>query len=659
MRSKRRAYRLAPLAAAIAVAGLQPALGQEQEESTSLSNIVVTAAGYEQTVRDAPASISVISREELERNTYRNVTDALRSIPGVLVTGSGNNPDISIRGMPADYTLLLVDGRRQGTSQVGIRGDRVHQVDWLPPLAAIERIEVIRGPMSTLYGSDAIGGVINVITRRVADEWHGSLRGETLLQEHGRSGNEYRGQAYLSGPIVEDLLGLHVTGQYTHRQEDEGIEDGYQQRDMQNLTARLTLTPGENHDFFLEASAQQRESLRRPSYTLAPCEPGDEDCTNTENRVDRHYVSLGHTGRWGAATSDSYIQQEELENRNNGITMTNTTANTSWVTALDAHILTLGAHVGHQELNDSNENVGWSSAERISRTSWALFVEDEWWLTDSFALTGGLRLDHDDDYGSHLSPRLYGVWHVVPEWTVKGGVSTGYRAPTLKQQSRGWAEGSRGGDIYGNPDLDPETSVNTELALLYHGHSGIEAGVTLFHSDFTDKILRNQWDDCPYELCGDDTSGTFFMNVQEVETMGVEGTLSVPVTEALRLSGSYTYTESDLQDGDSGSEGYSLVRVPRHLVSARIDWAASDRLDGWIQTSYRSRETNSFSAGGGVAGLQPAYGLADAGGSYQLTDQTQLLFGIYNLFDRDFTDDSRYNNVEDGRHLWLGINVDF
>src|SRR5690625_4414446 len=131
---------------------------------TRLDTIVVTASGFEQLVEDAPASISVIPREELEKKAYRDVTDALRDVPGVLITGGGSASDISVRGMAPAYTMILIDGKRQNSRETrpNADGPGIEQ-GWLPPVQAIERIEVIRGPMSSLYGSDAVGGVINII----------------------------------------------------------------------------------------------------------------------------------------------------------------------------------------------------------------------------------------------------------------------------------------------------------------------------------------------------------------------------------------------------------------------------------------------------------------------------------------------------------------
>lgn len=190
-------------------------------QDNPVEHLVVTATGYQQTELEAPSSISVITRDEIEQRAYRDLTDALKGIPGVTVTSGGSRQDISIRGMPADYTAILVDGRKQSGRQTQVSSSGGYEQDWLPPLAMIERIEIIRGPMSTLYGSDAIGGVINIITRKDFATWQGSLRAETVLQEDSDYGNFYQGQLSLAGPIYRDKLSASLSGLYQQQQEDD------------------------------------------------------------------------------------------------------------------------------------------------------------------------------------------------------------------------------------------------------------------------------------------------------------------------------------------------------------------------------------------------------------------------------------------------------
>lgn len=141
---------------------------------------IVSAAGYEQNIVDAPASVYVITKEELGKKSFNDLTEILKNVPGVYVTGGSAYKDISIRGMGSEYTLYLIDGKPMNgneaynlnSNQVGIAANS------LPPVSMIERIEVIKGPMSSLYGSEALGGIINIITKKVPNEWSGNIKTE-------------------------------------------------------------------------------------------------------------------------------------------------------------------------------------------------------------------------------------------------------------------------------------------------------------------------------------------------------------------------------------------------------------------------------------------------------------------------------------------------
>ncbi|MBZ5486177.1 ligand-gated channel protein [Halomonas aquamarina] len=643
------------LATAVGSFAASSALAQETE---ALSNMVVTASGFEQQVNDAPASISVLSREQLERGHYQNVTDALRDVPGVTVTGGGagdNGHDISIRGMPAQYTLILVDGRPQNSRESRPNGSAGFEQDWLPPLQAIERIEVVRGPMSTLYGSDAIGGVINVITRKVAQQWHGNVQLDTVLQQSSDAGDSRQANFYLSGPLVSDTLGLQLYGRASRRDEDD-IINGYEDKQLQSLTARLSLAAADNHDVTFEAgiTEQERQSLVGRSAPAEGCRGG---CVDSFDEFTNRHMALTHSGRFDIGTTETFVQRENSENRSRDIEITNTTAKTSLVMPLGMHMLTLGGSYERQSLEDNTTNQI-SDRKTLDQNQWALFVEDEWMLTDTWTLTGGIRLDESDKYSSHVSPRLYSVWNLTPDWTLKGGVSTGYRSPNIRETAPDWGQISRGGNVYGNPDLKPETSLNKELALYYGNEDGVNGSLTVFHNDFDDKITRVA---CPIAICdaGANEYGsdpTYRINVDEAVTRGVEVSLSAPLNASLDLTGSYTFTDSEQKSGEYA--GSPLTQLPRHQVSASLDWQVSNRLSQWTKVTYRGKESQPVTGPSANSITAPSYTFVDTGLGYQLNDNTQLKAGIYNLLDEEITYDE-YGYVEDGRRVWLGLSVDF
>ena len=630
----------------------------ESGDSHELGQVTVTASGHAQQLEDAPASISVITREQIEQRYYQDATDALRDIPGVIITGGGSGDrgnDIVIRGMPSQYTLILVDGKPVSTRETRPNGSAGFEQDWLPPLQSIERIEVVRGPMSTLYGSDAIGGVINVITRKVAEEWGGAVQLDTIIQDDSRSGDIQQGNFSLSGPLLADTLGLQVYGRASSRQEDRFV-DGFEEKNLKNLNARLSFTPTDNQDFTLEAgqTKQDRRSLIGYSAPATGCRGG---CTDSDNEYTREVLALSHTGRWDFGTTDSYVQREEAENLTREMKVTNTSAKTALVAPLGDHLLTVGANFEKEELSDRTSNQI-SNRTDVDASKWALFAEDEWMLPGNVSVTGGLRLDDDENYGSHVSPRLYGVWGMAPRWTLKGGVSTGFRSPSLREITPDWGQTSRGGDVYGNPDLEPETSVNKELGLYFNAGRDLQANVTVFHNDFKDKITRIA---CPPSVCpgGPNQFGsdpTYRVNVDEAVTRGVEAAVSTTLARTLDLTLSYTYTDSEQKSGEY--KGEPLNQVPKHLASLQADWRVTGRLSPWLAVRYRGEESQPTTGPSSSSIVAPSNTLVDAGLAFKLTPQATLNTGVYNIADKEIFQDE-YGYVEDGRRYWLGMRVSF
>ena len=206
--------------------------GQVSAQSTSADNkaevsapelakVVVSAAGFEQKITDAPASISVVTAEELNKRPYTTLLDAVRELEGVDIgetrdkTGQGT---ISLRGMGSDYTLILVDGRRQNNhGDIYPNNFGGNQFGHMPPMDSVERIEVIRGPASTLYGADAMGGVINIITKKVSNKWQGSVSLSGTAQTDDAYGDDSTVDFNVMGPLIANKLGVAVRGSLYNR----------------------------------------------------------------------------------------------------------------------------------------------------------------------------------------------------------------------------------------------------------------------------------------------------------------------------------------------------------------------------------------------------------------------------------------------------------
>ena len=633
-----------------------PVMAADNPEET----MVVTASSTEQNLKDAPASISVITQQDLQRKPVQNLKEVLKEVPGVQLTNEGDNRQgVSIRGLSSSYTLILVDGKRVNSRNAVFRHNDF-DLNWIP-VDAIERIEVVRGPMSSLYGSDALGGVVNIITRKVGKSWHGSVTADTTIQEHRDRGDTYNGQFFTSGPLIDDVLGVKVYGSLSKREKDDQQPtstgetpriEGFTSRDA---NVEFNWTPNENHDIDF---AYGRDRQDRDSDSLA------------KDRLERETWAIGHNGRWDSGNSELRFYGEKLDNKDPAstgtITSESNTLDGKYVLPIGAinQLVTFGGEYRHDKLKDPVNLTGGNSSE-TSASQYALFLEDEWRIIDPLALTAGLRMDDHETYGDHWSPRAYLVYNATDTLTVKGGWSTAFKAPSLLQLSPDWTTGSCRGacEIVGSPDLKPETSESYELGLYYAGEEGwlegVTASVTTFQNDIDDMINIDRTQSRTLapsysNFVGFNSDGEpifRYYNVNKARIRGVETELKVPFNDQWKLTVNYTYNDGrDL----SGGGNKPLSSLPFHTANGTLDWTPLEDWSFYVSGNYTGEQratTNATTATGG-------YVIWNAGAAWQATKNVKLRTGVMNLGDKDLSrEDYSYN--EDGRRYFVAMDYRF
>lgn len=664
-------------ALAIGIAAACLPAGVQADESSQLEPVVVTASGYEQVISDAPASISVITGEQLNKQSYTDITDAMDNVPGVYVTGGGNSQDISIRGMDNSYTLYMIDGRPLSAGRsVNTNGNDEGKQIGLPPISMIERVEVIRGPMSSLYGSQAMGGVINIITKKVADDWSGSVTTEYTHSLNDISNDGQQLSFYTSGPLIDGLLGLKVHGNWTGYEESDyqGSDDNAESTpdsDIRQGGAEFTLTPDEDNAFTLGYTASKKEYTHNAGVSIA------DDSDTSRYRYDKDVYTLGHKGSYGSFLTDTYLQHDISENvldsddeKREEVTTFNNQTTYFW----GDHMLTFGGQYKFEQLTDETNGLLASNVpgavDNVDRWIAALFVEMEWSLTEDLNVTTGLRYDDDELFGGHLSPRVYANYHLDPQWTLKGGVSTGYSQPSLSAATEGFGRRTGQGSaiIIGNEELDPETSTNYELGTVFQNQSGtLSAGATLFYTQFKDKISEDRlcqgpdegFSDPAFRECSYAGTDYYFVstyrNIDEAVMQGIELSLDYAITPSVNLSSSYTYTDSEQKSGEF--KGEPLNKIPEHMLNVALDWQATHDLNLWAQGNYRG-ETSDYLSRTSMSEGTPSYTFFDVGVVYALNESARVKAGLYNIADKEVTNDT-YGVVLDGRRLNLGLTMDF
>ena len=617
---------------------------------------VVSATGFEQNIKDAPATLSIITKEALEKKNHKDIESMTKDIPSLFGTSpaAANRRGISIRGFSPRFTKILVNG-------MPVPGDNAYKglrsvggsYSFVPPASAISRIEVIRGPMSSLYGSDALGGVINIITDEFSNEFGANLGSSYKFARNKNISGELYNSLYLHSGLIDDVLSISVYGKNLNKSEDKISYANREQKDR-NFGAKLFFKPNENNDLILELARSDVKYKRTKGKTLST---GTNSVAS--ERIEGDMINLSHEARIDNILLQSYLSYGKIkETAQQNLTLKTLNFDTKGSYFTDNNAFTLGLNAKKEKLD---EKATTADAANVKRYDVSLYGEDDYHLTKDFILSTGIRYNYDEHYGSHVSPRIYGIYSLNDFFALKGGVSTGYATPDIKQSTQGLAlpfAGGRGAQL-GRSSLKPETSVSYEFGGVYNNNEGFETSLTGFYTSFKDMLSYNP-------ICSRGSvcmhKGKIYpngiwesINIGKAEIYGVELTNEWQVTNALRLNQSYVYTKSKQKDGPEA--GKTLNNYPLHTFKFGANYELNRWLNFWSQINYYGRTKNSFN----YANDMRAYVIADLGINYNVTKNFSLNLSVYNLFNEFFTTRSnRYDIlIADGQKIELGFNLKF
>jgi outer membrane receptor for ferrienterochelin and colicins len=579
-------------------------------------NTVVTATMTEKIIKDAPGAIDVITGREIREMNAETAADVLEEAAGVFVsteTGRQKRPDI--RGTGNNRTLVLIDGRRLAAGFKDLVDLEQISVD------LVDRIEVVRGPSSALYGSDAIGGVVNIITKSPPRELKMGLTGQYGQSAYGE-GELGLGRAFIGNS--SERFGFLLGGGYW---EKNGYDrDGVTPDDGDNLSfasaaGRFTYTIDAAHQLKVGLEAFEKDAV------------GLRDMENLDRERDSNDRRLNYFFQYdGKPTSSSTVMlrvnHSEHENDIDFAPETSLIAGavgdeldaeqslnqiesrySGWL--FNRHLLTLGAEYREEEREDAS-----GLDDDIHNLSF--YLQDEYQLFEPLYLVAGLRWDEHSDFGSKWTPRASLIYHMLENLRAKASCGKGFRAPGLRELYVP-SYMKRGKQIYEpNEDLDPETSESYEI--------GIEGEYRAFQGRIM--WFRNNIDDMIEAVYSTSTgSGSSkkdyyrYQNITEVITSGVEFEWRQKLAMGLALAGNLTWLETEDESTGEDLEGRpdykGFVKLSYHHPCSGI--RANIRVH-YIGERYDAEED------------EDPVTLVNAYVSKEITDTVKIYGGVDNLF---------------------------
>ncbi len=658
--------------------------------STRLDPIVVTATRSERALSDAPVALQVLSRQQLDDNHAHTLKEALALLPNVYLreVHGKTGYEVSMQGFTGDQVLVLIDGLPITAST----GSTVNLNQYMN--MDIEQIEVVQGAASAQFGSAAMGGVINIITKpigaatghittEIASNGQQNPSGKKLdankryveASVEGALDKNQRFHARLSGSYL-DNDGLSLDHEAWPRLKDAS--------EQSQVSARLSYRPdgndtsGNNNDrndsrlvknsqYWLEASHYKEDDISRFNYYVAPrylAQQRDEHITKQRFSVGAradiapHVDDRSKTYRLSAQALHEEYQSESNTKTQQAITSARDTeiSTTLAQAQLDLpelllsdkhlHLIQVGGQVQQDKLSQTKNQVSELISDDVSRDVGELYLQDDWLIGDNWEVLSGVRYQNDEDFGGHTAPKVSLKYNHLDasgrDHVFRSSIGGGYRVPNLKERYYVFDHSNLGYKVMGNPDLQPETSTSYQIG--YQGQLSDTMNLTVngFYNEIDDLIQT------------DEDNATFdgniaiykYMNVDSAKTYGGDIGLDWQVDERAKLQASYAYLKTHNNVTDT-----ELTYKPNHKAMLALDYQLNDKLQLIPRLNYESKQLISTSE----QAYSPSWWTLDSKLNYDATANLSLYAAINNIFDvqRDITDTSDYRPI-DNREWLLG-----
>ena len=630
------------------ISAFSHAAEEKAVEQAEVDTVYVTAEKQLQ----QSLGVSRISKDDIDKRPAANdISEFVRTMPGVNLTGNtatgqrGNKRQIDLRGMGPENTLILIDGKPVNSRQserISMRGERNTRGDsnWVP-VEEIESITVLRGPAATRYGSGAMGGVVNIVTKKVSKEFKGQVNLYANQPQDSKEGATRRIGFNLSGPIIQDTLGFRIYGNLNKTDADAadinaghgndsaaGVE-GVRNKD---IAGRLQWKISPAQTLILDSSYSRQGNIyngdTQNSNPRSALVNSLADGKAETARLYRSAYSLTHDGAWEWGDTKNVISYERTVNSHlpeglaggpegsyTGLDFVqsrlknlrfSSEANIPFKLGVD-NVLTVGAEFTDSKLDDPASNsqgfkdqgktdafngISATRGGKASQRNWAAYVEDNISLTDKTHLIPAIRFDHNSDSGSNWSPALNFSHQIGENWLVKGGIARAYKAPNLYQTNPDFILYTRGqgcpidapGSVrcyyMGNNNLKPETSINKEIGLEFN-KNGWQASATYFHNAYRNKIVIGE------NIIATSNIGNWLLqweNTPKATISGIEGNLVIPLHDTLKWSNNFTYMHKS-----EDYQGNPLSLVPKHTINSTLSWTPNERFDANLTFTHYGR----------------------------------------------------------------------